>query len=91
MTRPVAELPNLGPVTAGRLAEIGIVTDGDLRRVGAVAAWLPLRHLFGRAVTRNALHAMEAALLGRDWRELPEEVKARLDAAANARRSDVSP
>ncbi len=82
MTRRVAELPNLGPVTAGRLAEIGIATEDDLRRVGAGEAWRSLRFLFGRAVTLIALHAMEAALRGCDWRALPEEAKAELARAA---------
>ena len=78
MARNVAELPNLGPVTVGRLAEIGIATADDLRRVGAVEAWRSLRSLFGRAVTLNALHAMEAALQGCDWRALSAEAKAEL-------------
>jgi DNA transformation protein len=78
---------NLGPVTERRLAEIGIYTEDDLRGIGAVAAYLRMRFVSPRSLSLNALHAMEAALLGCDWRDLDPGAKQRLnDAVAEAER-----
>lgn len=82
VTGSIAELPNLGPVMAERLLEIGIADEADLRRAGPIDAWRRLRFRFGRAVTRNALYAMEAALLDIDWRQIPPETKRHLDSEA---------
>jgi DNA transformation protein len=57
------------------LAEIGVHSDGDLRKIGAVDAYVCLKFLFGRHVTLNALYGMEAAIRGCHWRELPAKVK----------------
>lgn len=82
---PVSVLPNLGPVTARLLGEVGIATVGDLEALGAVEAYARLRFRHGRAVTRIALHALEAGLRGIDWRALTPADKAALEAAAAAR------
>ncbi len=82
MPRPVEELPNLGPVMARRLREIGIVTDDDLRCSGALRAFAALRTKTRRGLSLNALYAMEAALLGLHWRDLPPERNAELRIAA---------
>jgi DNA transformation protein len=81
---PIAAVPNLGPVTAEWLADIGVATFGDLRALGSVEAYARLRFRHGRLVNRNALHAMEAAIRGIDWRRLPAEDKAALDRAVTA-------
>jgi DNA transformation protein len=86
---PIERLMNLGPVTGARLREVGIETVEVLREVGSVAAFVRLRFARGRSISRNALHAMEAGLLGIPWQDLPADVKARLDAdvmAAEQRR-----
>ena len=74
----ISEMRNLGPQMERWLAEIGIESDTELRRTGAVAAWHRLKFRFGRQVTLNALLAMEGALTGCDWRALPADVKDRL-------------
>jgi DNA transformation protein len=74
MTQTVREMRNLGPIMARRLAETGIETADDLRRLGAVEAYRRLRFHFGR-VSLTALYAMDAALHDRDWREVPEARK----------------
>lgn len=76
---------NLGPKSKAWLTEIGINTLDDLRETGAVEAYAQLRFRFGRAVTRNMLHAMAAALADIDWRQLSREHKAELDRAASER------
>lgn len=84
-TTPVADLRNFGAVTAQRLTEIQIHTLGDIEALGAVETFARLRFAFGHAVSRNALHALEATLRDVDWRDLPVEDKAVLDAEAEAR------
>lgn len=74
----VEGMQGLGPVTAKRLAEIGIHNPAELRAVGAVAAFRALRFRFGRDVTANALYALDAAIRDVHWREVDEPTKARL-------------
>ena len=78
----IESIRNLGPATARMLAEIGIETSAELRRVGSVAAYRRLKFRFGRAVTAIALYAMEAGLRGLDWRALDAESRRALLAAA---------
>jgi len=66
---------NLGPATARMLAEIDIISDEDLRNLGAVEAYHRLKFRFGRHVTILALYAMEAALRDCDWRDLNPDTK----------------
>jgi hypothetical protein len=65
-------LRNLGPLTTARLAAVGVRNLAQLRRMGAVAAYVALRRAPGgrRNVTLNALYALAGALQDRDWREV---------------------
>lgn len=81
--RPITDLPNLGPVMARRLAEVGVENEGDLRALGAAEAYRRLCFQFGR-VSLNALYAMDAALEGKDWRLVPEARKLDFRKAAGA-------
>lgn len=78
MARQIAGMRNLGPVTARMLQEVDILTDADLEAIGAVEAYARLKFRFGSRVSLLALYAMEAALLGIDWREVTPEMKAEL-------------
>lgn len=71
-------LPNLGPKTAARLAEVGIATEADLRALGAPAAYARLKHAFPRETSLNALWALHGALTGVPWTALDAATKARL-------------
>jgi DNA transformation protein and related proteins len=73
---------NLGPQMEKWLREVGIENAGDLKEVGAVDVWLRLRFAFGNKVSVIALYAMEAALIGCDWRSITAEEKAALRRAA---------
>ena len=84
MPRTISPMRNLGPVMERRLREIGIEDEDDLRAMGALEAYRRLRFVFGREISVIALHAMEVALLGCDWRRLPPEVKDRLEREARA-------
>lgn len=74
----IDELRNVGPTTARRLVEVGISSQAVVQDVGSVEAYVRLRFRFGGLVTLNALWAMEAALLGLDWRHLSAERKREL-------------
>ena len=76
---------NLGPKSRTWLAEIDIQTLEDLRETGVVEAYARLRFRFGKAISRNMLHALAAALADIDWRQLSPEHKAELDQAATER------
>lgn len=79
----LAALRNIGPTSAGWLAEAGIETPEALARVGPVFAYklVRLRHPEANALL---LWALAGALDGRDWRELSPEEKAALRAEAKA-------
>jgi DNA transformation protein len=80
----IRDLLNLGPVMENRLAEVDITTAEQLARVGVVEAYARLKFAFGAAITLNALYAMDAALDGLDWRDLPDERKQELREAVTA-------
>ena len=76
----LAGLKNIGPRSAQWLAAVGIRTLGDLDQVGTVAAYRQVKAA-GFPATLNLVWALEATLLGLDWRRLPADEKARLRAA----------
>ncbi|MBF9197723.1 TfoX/Sxy family protein [Microvirga terrestris] len=79
---PVDALPGIGPVTQGWLKEVGIRTESELRSIGAVEAYRRLRFMVPRQVNLNALYALEAALRGCHWLDLPQDVKTALQQQA---------
>ena len=76
MAASVEDLHSLGPVTAKRLAEVGIADAETLRKTGAVAAYKKLKFRFGRDVTLNALYGLDAAIRNVHWREIDDARKA---------------
>lgn len=65
-------LPNLGPRSAAMLAAAGITTLAQLRRLGAVAAFVRARrHAAGASL--NLLYALAGALEGVHWRQVQRE------------------
>ena len=81
---PVDTLPGIGPATQGWLREVGIRTEGELRSMGAVEAYRRLKFMLPRQVNLNALYALEAALRGCHWLDLPQDVKTALQHQAKA-------
>lgn len=67
---PVARLRNLGPVSARWLDDVGIRTESQLRAVGTVAAFRMVA-MAGHRPSLNLAYAIEAAIRGIDWRDLP--------------------
>ncbi len=76
---------NLGPISAARLRAVGIETQDDLRRLGAVEAYVRLERGFPVETTQISLYVLQGALSGVRWYELPEELRAALTNAAGRR------
>jgi hypothetical protein len=74
---PIDNLPNLGPATAAWLREAGIATISELERLGPAVAYGIVKQRQPKA-NLNLLWALAAGLQNRDWRELSEDEKARL-------------
>ncbi len=81
---PIDTLPGIGPVTQGWLLEAGIGTADDLRSIGALEAYRRLKFMLPRRVNLNALYALEAALRGCHWLDLPQDVKTALQEQARS-------
>lgn len=80
----IAAMANLGPKTQAWLGEAGIVSPDDLKRAGAVAAYVAVKRRRPRDATRNLLYALHAALAGTRWDKVSAAEKRRLDQAAEA-------
>ena len=81
-TSEIATLRNLGPASAQWLAGVGITTEADLRRVGAVEAFGRVTAREGGRPNRNLLYALYAALEGKHWTAVTAAEKAQLCQAA---------
>jgi DNA transformation protein len=77
LAEPIDNLPNVGSTSASWLREVGIRTISDLERIGPVAAYKLTKQKHPEA-TLNLLWALEAGLLGKDWREISDADKKRL-------------
>lgn len=71
---PVAELQNLGKVSAGWLERAGMHTLADLQAMGAIKAYLLVQAL-GVNPSLNLLYALEGALHGSHWLQVKRERK----------------
>lgn len=75
----LSKLPNIGKTVEEQLAQAGIVTADELRKIGAKAAWLKIRQIDPSACIHRLL-ALEGAIEGVKKSLLPDEVKADLKA-----------
>ena len=76
---------NLGPIIAGRLRAVGIETPDELRKLGAVEAYVKLKRAFQAETTPAHLYALHGAVTDVRWYALPEEARAALRNAAARR------
>ena len=65
----IAGLQNLGPRSQQMLAGAGIRSVEQLRKLGAVAAYVKVKRT-GAPVSLNLLWALEGALSGLPWQEV---------------------
>lgn len=71
-------MKNLGPISAARLRAVGIETPEELRRLGAVEAYLRLKGGHPFDISLVFLYALHGAVTDTDWRQLGESTRARL-------------
>jgi DNA transformation protein len=65
------QLRNIGPKSAAWLRQVGLRTEEDLRGAGAVGAFMRVKRA-GFRPSLNLLYALEGALRGCHWQEVPE-------------------
>lgn len=82
-SRGLESLRNLAPESATMLVEAGVDTRAKLAEIGAVGAYVAVKKK-GLNPTLNLLYAVEGALRGLPWTELPYHIKASLTLEADA-------
>lgn len=82
------ELPNLGPKSRAMLASVGITSIGQLRELGAVAAYAKVKRAHAKA-SLNLLWALEGALTGLSWQHVAKEHRTSLLLALEAHETDT--
>lgn len=70
----LTKLPNIAEKLEGQLAEVGITTFDELKRVGSREAWLRILARDPSACIMR-LSALEGAIQGVRWHHLDEETK----------------
>lgn len=76
-----SKLRNIGPKSAAWLRQTGIRSQEDLEAVGALAAFVRVKRA-GFKPSLNLLYALEGAILGCHWQEIPESRRSELVLAA---------
>ena len=77
------KIKNIGPKSMAWLRQTGIRTQADLEAVGSLAAYVRIKRA-GFKPSLNMLYAMEGAILGCHWQEIPAERRSELIIAAGA-------
>lgn len=73
----LSKLPNIGKVVEAQLNQIGIITEDDLKSVGARQAWLKIQEIDESACI-NRLLVLKGAIQGVKKTELSYDVKSDL-------------
>lgn len=73
----LCELKSLGPKSQAMLAEAGITTAEELRRIGSVAAYCLAKRANAK-VSLNLLWGLESALTGEPWQQIARVHRASL-------------
>jgi DNA transformation protein and related proteins len=77
------KIKNIGPKSMAWLRQTGIRTQADLEAVGSLAAYVRIKRA-GFKPSLNMLYAMEGAILGCHWQDIPAERRAELIVIAGA-------
>jgi DNA transformation protein len=80
--RSLTDLKNIGRKIAGRLNEVGIFSENDLRRVGAVGAHRMIKERYPDVTLPVCyyLYSFEGALTDQHWDDIGEQKKGELRA-----------
>jgi DNA transformation protein len=74
----LTSLKNIGETSAAWLESVGIKTAEELHKIGVVEAYRRVRVTYPDRVTFNMLYALQGAVLGVHWKDLPLDMKADL-------------
>jgi DNA transformation protein len=66
---------NIGPKSSAWLASVGIHTLDDVAELGVVETYRRVKAAYTEKVSLNLLYALQAALLGLPWNELPLDIR----------------
>ena len=75
----LTQLPNIGKVVAEKLIQVGITTPDELRALGTEQSFIRLQTMDATACL-SMLQALEGAVQGIRWHDLPRERKEELKA-----------
>ena len=78
------DLPNIGKVVENKLREVGIETPEQLKAIGAEQTLIRLKTV-DKGACLSMLCALEGAILGIRWHQLPKERKQELKEFLNIR------
>ncbi|CAN5637470.1 hypothetical protein BH23PSE2_BH23PSE2_05960 [soil metagenome] len=83
MSTAALKMRNIGPKSAAWLRQVGLKTPEALAEVGPLEAFMRVKRA-GFKPSLNLLYALEGALCGCHWQEVPEARREQLVAAAEA-------
>ena len=83
MKEAVEKIRNIGPKSMAWLRQTGVRSLVDLQSVGSLAAFVRIKRA-GFRPSLNLLYALEGAILGCHWQEIPDTRRAELVQAAEA-------
>lgn len=72
--KKLSDLPNIGKTVEEQLNQVSIETEEQLKEIGSKQAWLKIKEIDSSACY-NRLCALEGAIRGIRWHNLPPEVK----------------
>ena len=81
----LTNLPNIGKVLAEKLKGIGITNHGELVSAGSIQAVLRIKET-DLSACYNMLYAIEGAIRGVRWHDLPKDERKKLKEAFDAAR-----
>jgi DNA transformation protein and related proteins len=81
----LTEMPNIGKVVAEKLIQVGITTPEELSAIGTEQAFIRLQTIDETACL-SMLQALEGAIQGIRWHNLPKERKEELKEFFHLRR-----
>ncbi len=76
----LTDMINISKVNAEKLEKAGINSPGELRRIGSREAIIRVRATSDPGACLSMLYALEGAVQGTRWHNLPDEIKAELKA-----------
>jgi DNA transformation protein and related proteins len=81
---------NVGPKSAAWLRQVGVRTQAELESLGSVATFMKVKRA-GFRPSLNLLYALEGALLGCHWQQLPDARRSELLLAVDAAEAALPP